>query len=442
MRWRFVVAALLLGGGVASANGRPPATNGIHFGVNDDHSIYTATTFGLLVSHDDGCTFNWLCEDDIGYGGVFDPKYRIAADGTIFATTFKGVRASYDGGCSFQTVTSPIWFDAIDIGPTGEVWAGTAENGTLNNVFASRDNGATFEPRGLESKAVWYKSIVVPATDASRVYITGYQVAGTAPDGSQMQPTAHLFRSDDDGATWNESALAGVAYGTTPIIYVHAADPTNENVILVSSLGASPPNGDRLYRSEDGGLTLSEVLVTTQTIRDVVFTGNGHVVVADGTGGSFESSDGGKTFTQMAGAPELACVGQRSDGAIFGCGQNWDPDFKAVARQDSGASWQKVFRFVELAGPLDCPAGTAEHDACAPQWDSLKEQFGATGPTCGSHIEPPDAGSSGNGDKTPLKPGGGGGGCCDAGDAGPASLLGGLVVGGALLLSGRRRKLG
>ena len=40
------------------------------------------------------------------------------------------------------------------------------------------------------------------------------------PDGGQMQPTAHLFRTDNDGGLWTESPLAGVQYGSTPIVLV------------------------------------------------------------------------------------------------------------------------------------------------------------------------------------------------------------------------------
>ena len=61
--------ALVLAASAAHANGRPPLTNGIHFKPNDPHSLYVATTFGLLISHDDGCTMNWICEGNIGYGG-------------------------------------------------------------------------------------------------------------------------------------------------------------------------------------------------------------------------------------------------------------------------------------------------------------------------------------------------------------------------------------
>ena len=95
---RRSLIALVLASGIAHANGRPPLTNGVFFKSGDPHSQYVRTTFGLLISHDDGTTFNWVCEQNIGYGGVFDPKYAIATDGTIFATTFTGLRVSRDGG--------------------------------------------------------------------------------------------------------------------------------------------------------------------------------------------------------------------------------------------------------------------------------------------------------------------------------------------------------
>jgi hypothetical protein len=86
----------------------------------------------------------------------------------------------------------------------------------------------------------------------------------------------------------------------------------------------------------------------------------------------------------------MACAGQRSDGTLFACGANFMPDFFALARSRDGLSWTKTFRFSELAGPLECPAGTGEHDLCAPMWPTLASQFGAVG--VGSAI---DAGTVG-----------------------------------------------
>jgi MYXO-CTERM domain-containing protein len=424
-----VAAAVACAAGTAWANGRPPFTNGVAFRPGDAQSIYVRTTFGFLISRDDGCHFDWVCEQNVGYGGQFDPKYAIATDGTIFATTFTGLRVSRDGGCSFATATATLpvgdpnriadlWIDALEIGPTGEVWVGTSESGKPNDVYRSTDNGTSFQHAGMQSPTIFWKSIKIARSDPRRIYITGYQVAPA--------PLAHLLHSVDDGAHWIESPLANVMFGSTPLVYAMAVDATNADVVFVISAGANPPNGDRLYRSTDAGQTLAEVLVTTQPIADVVIRDAANVAVATGPGGSFVSTNGGMTFSAMANPPQLLCLGQRSDGQLFGCGQNWDPDFKAVSRSTDAASWQKVFRFVELDGPLACPAGTAEHDVCAPLWPGLRDQFGSTGSTCGLASDPPAG-------EPPAKKSGG---CCEV-DGGPGGLVVALGAGGLLL---RRRR--
>lgn len=442
----FVVAATLLatalsGSTTALANGRPPVTNGLYFRPGDDHSLYVATTFGLLISHDDGCSFRWVCEQNLGYGGTFDPKYRIAADGAIFATTFTGLRVSRDGGCSFSSATADLpagadnrlvdrWIDAIDIGPTGDVWVATADSGRPNDIYRSTDNGRTFASRGMLSQAIWWKSLAIAPSRAQRVYATGYQVAGTAPDGSALPPTAHFEITDDNGEHWTASPMTGVQFGATPLVYAVGVDRANPDIVFMSSLGANPPNGDRLYRSSDGGMTWTEVLaVPSGNILDLATAPTGEVRVATFGGGAFESTDRGATFAAMENPPQLACIEQRDDGRIYGCGANWEPDDKAVAESTDGKTWSKLFRFVELAGPVDCPAGTPETDTCGSLWPSVAQQFGVTGaPMCG--VPPIEA-------PVPRQ----GGGCCEAGDASPGQLgaLGMLtVVGGAVGLRRRR----
>ena len=438
------VLGLALAPAPALGNGRPPLTNGVHFQPGDNHSIYVATTFGLLISRDDGCSFRWVCEDNMQYGGNFDPKYRIAADGAIFATTYTGLRVSRDGGCSFATATSEApagdpgriagaWIDGIDIGPTGDVWVATSDSGKPNDIYRSTDNGRTFAPSGLQSPVVWWKSIRVAPTRAQRVYATGYQVAGTLPDGGQSPPTTHLVISDDTGAHWQESPLTGVQFGAMPLVYVLGVDPSNPEALLMSSSLANGP-GDRLYRSIDGGLSWTDVLDTTSPIVDLEIEQSGSVRVATLNAQSFVSTDRGAAFSAMTGAPQLACIGQRSDGALFGCGANWEPDFMAVAKSTDGATWTKQFRFVELAGPVDCPVGTAERDTCGGQWPAQQEKFGSKAPVCGA---PPPA------DDIPPPPPRRAGGCCGAaaapGELGALAVLAALC-GGATLR--RRRRLG
>lgn len=427
----------------AMANGRAPSTNGVHFRPGDRHSLYVAATFGLLISHDDGCSFRWVCEQDIGYGGTFDPKYRIAADGAIFATTFNGLQVSRDGGCSFTTATAELpadapgriagrWIDAIDIGPTGDVWVATADSGRPNNLYRSTDNGATFAPLGMVSPSIWWKSIAVAPSRAQRVYATGYQVAGVLADAGQMPPTAHFEITDDAAGHWTESALAGVRFGTTPLVHVLAVDPADPDRVFMASAGANPPTGDRLYRSTDGGASFTEVLAPAGSILDLAIASDGRVLVATLGTGAFESVDRGATFAPIAGAPQLACIGQRSDGQLFGCAANWEPDNAAIASSLDARTWDKRFRFSELAGALDCPAGTAAHDRCASLWPAVQQQLGATAPpaVCGAPPDPPP----GDGAQARRSAG-----CCAAAGASPGEL-GGLIGLGALCVAQLRRR--
>ncbi|MEO6777668.1 MAG: MYXO-CTERM sorting domain-containing protein [Kofleriaceae bacterium] len=439
-----VVAGLLLAlGSAAVANGRPPLTNGVHFKPGDPHSLYVATTFGLLVSHDDGCTMSWVCEQNIGYGGEWDPKYAIGADGAIFATTYTGLRVSRDGGCSFTTATEDlppgapnriagIWIDALDVGPTGLVWVGTAESGQPNDVYLSSDNGVTFSSLGLMSSTVFYKSVKTAPTNLARAYASGYEIA---------TPQAHVMRTDNMGGSWTPSPLAGIQYGSTPILLVAAVDPANADLVYLVSQGANNSSGDRLYRSSDAGMTWTDVLDVTGPIKDVVIEDANTVFVTTMMqsgmtfigGPAYRSTNSGVAFDPMPAAPQLACLGKDPAGNLVGCGANWQPDYEAVTKSTDGAgSFSKVWRFVELAGPLACPSGTAEYDMCDQElWDNVKAQFAATGPTCGLNVVPDGAV---NGDPAPKKSGG----CCDASPGAPLGLVWILVVAGWVL---RRRSV-
>lgn len=429
----------------AVANGRAPLTNGVFLRPGDDQSLYVRTTFGLLISHDDGCTFHWVCEKAIGYGGEFDPKYAIATDGTIFATTFTGLRVSRDNGCTWTTATSQadvndpgriadIWIDAIDISPNGEVWVATAESAKPNDVFRSADNGVTFAPAGLQSPIIWWKSIRVAKSDPQRIYVTGYQVANTAQ--------AHVRRSTNGGQSWTPVPIpSNVQYGATPIVYVTAVDPGNADHLYLTSIGANPPNGDRVYRSVDAGDTYTEVAATTDPVRDIVIRSNGSALIATLAGGTYESQTMTGAFVKLGtvranaqdvNPPRFGCLAQKPDGTLIGCGANWQPDYMAIGRAQNPLAFQKLFRFVDLAGPVACPAGTNEADECAPMWPALKQQFGATGPgVCGANPDLPTI-------DLPTPPPPKGGGCCDAGASGPASFAVGALAG--LLLFRRRRR--
>lgn len=408
-------------------------TNGAYFRPGDNQSLYIRSTFGLLVSRDAGCSFRWICEQAIGYGGTFDPAYAIAADGTLFATTFNGLRVSHDGGCSFTTATAELpagapgriadmWVAAIDIGPTGEIWVATSDSMKPNDVLASADGGVTFTSRGAGLPALLWKSVVVAPSDAMRAYVSGFQLVNN--------PTTQLFSTRDAGQHWTPAGLDGVQLGASPLVTIAAIDPANPDQLFIVSAGANG-KGDRLYRSTDGATSFHEVLATTAPITNVVLRDATSVLVASGEG-TFRSDTGGESFGPVTATPQLGCLGKRPDGTLVGCAANWEPDFMAIGRSADGSQWEKIFRFIELDGPLACPAGTPGHDICDVQlWSGVQAQFAATGPTCPSATDLP----MGDVVAPPRS-----GGCCDAGDGAPIGMgLLTALVAWRLGRRGRRR---
>ena len=60
-------AALLLAPAPAFANGRFPASNQIVFSPSDPCLIVLRTTYGILPSHDNGNSWQFICEDALAW---------------------------------------------------------------------------------------------------------------------------------------------------------------------------------------------------------------------------------------------------------------------------------------------------------------------------------------------------------------------------------------
>jgi hypothetical protein len=445
-----VVAALAViaatAPGPAAGHGSFPRTSTLTIAPGDGGDLYLGTTFGLLHSADDGWHWYWMCADSIGYGGTFDPKYEIAADGTIYATTTFGLRVSRDGGCSFELASAPpagggevvdLWVDAVDVASDGTLWLATAQVGVPNRVWKSSDRGVTVTAVDLSSETAWWKSLKVAPSDPRRIYVTGYQLAPT------HEP--FVYRSGDGGETWTPLAVDGFSLGPQKLLLVEGVDPHDPDIVYVRAPRVRERDGDIVYRSDDGGDTWTPVLETDGRLTAFAIRATGDVVAGtsvidsnDPTPGcTYRSTDRGATFTGCVAGPQLGeghsdavgnCVAERSDGQMFACGDNWDPDFFAVARSPDARGWAKVFRFHELAGPKACPPDTIQYTVCElEQWPALRELLVVTGPVDAGL---PDGGAA--------ETGGEGAGCCSAGGDRGAGVLAAVVV--ALVAAPRVRR--
>lgn len=417
-----IALGLLTLGGLAQANGRFPETLDLRFQRGGSGLIAGSATFGLLLSADQGESWKWVCEDAIGYRGIWDPQFVITAQGTIFGSTATGLRISPDGGCNWNLAPGALataWISDLQEGPDGVVWVATANTAEGNDVYVSRDDGITFEPQGLMAAApgAYWKSVRVAPGDPGRVYATGYTLAGDTP-------VPLLYRQDPEGWT-----AVPFSFGSESQLRLLGVSPVDPNLVFARI------NGDRMdtvLRSDDAGVSWTGGPEFPGDVSTFVAWPDGEVFLGSRYEGSLRSLDNGLTWTRNSErltTPATNCGALAPNGEFWACGANWDPDRFAYGRStDRGATWTKIMRFNEIMDPLDCPDGSSQDELCEAAFDSMVcATFNCEGVDAAP--APPDSGPRVDGGDPGANGGGGGCGC-------------GVALAGLLVLPFQRRRRG
>jgi hypothetical protein len=472
------VLLLLLLSGVAHANGRPEAVSTIHWRSNDPQDIAAGLTFGLVLSHDGGATWQWMCETAVGYGGVYDPDYAYTASGALFATTFDGLKVMRDG-CVFGAAPPGTTFvSQVEIAPDGRVFYAAADPHD-SAIYQSSDDGMTFPLSAVPgTDNDWWDSLVF--ANANRVYLAGYRyqshcMPGTVGAGNDCNVDADcpfinnarpfhgqcgdarkrflLMRSDDGGASFTPQLQLGLPRPENgSLLSIVGVDPGDPDIVYARVRQAA----DALYLSTDGARTWKKILDEPERFSFVVRR-SGEIVVATKLSGSKRSIDHGATWIDLVDPPHIGCLYESPAGDVWACTQNYaqamtegmpaiPADGYGIMKSTDLATWSGVLRFQDIAGPVSCAAGTAQHDRCveksddmASVWCCLAMQLGITnaGADCSGRLacmpgsEPPPPKVDGV-TKAPTPPPGG---CCDAGAV--ASFW--LAVPVLMILRRRRR---
>jgi len=437
-----VFAAALVSTPLARANGRFPESNQILFSANDPDLVLLRVTFGLLVSHDRGKTFEWVCEQSIGFSGVEDPMYTVTPSKAIVGTTFQGLTVSHDDACGWSFVRGDLDKQVfIDLsanpkdGKNIVVFASSydkqdEDGGILfsSKVWETKDEAQTFQQLGqpLDPTLLGY-TVDLTATDPNRIYITAVRDPGT-PDAR-----AFLLTSKDHGQTWEQELVPLV--GTERALFVAAVDPNDaERVYLRTSNTVDKPTRLILREATDGGPP------TFRTIYDASGALMGFALSPDGSkvyvGGPKDGVKVASTqdyaFHQRANI-EVQCLAINGDG-LWAC-SNERSGFVAGLSTDDGATFQSKLRFCDIGGPLACPQSSPTNALCTPGWPTQKALLGCGGADADAGNGSADAGA--NSATSPSS-----GNCdCHASPAGPwgafVSVAGAAV---ALLRRARRRK--
>jgi hypothetical protein len=409
------LAAAYLAAPPAQANGRYPAANQLVVAPTDPRLLVLRLTFGLLVSRDAGVTWDWVCEDAVGYGQAGmdeDPAIGVTGSAAILVGTEEGLFVSPDTGCAWSPVPainqwaidvsvrrdSPSSALALSRSFFGNV--GDGGNSTYSPaLFLTLDNGATWAPYGAPiDPLVAPETVDVAPSDHRRVYVSGFRVMAGIPQGI-------LLSSADDGMTWTPHDVPIDPLADIDVL-VGGVDPTNPDRVYLRVVQTT---GSRLVVSDDGGNTFRTVETTNVGMPGFAISPDGSKVYLGGDDGIRVASAATLDFTLVSSLP-VQCLAT-SGTTLYACASE-NNGFVLGASIDDGATFTPILHMCDIRGLLSCAADTAEA-VCTSEWPLTRETIAPdAGPTgCPS---PQDAGdeagdASGSGEA---------GDHVDAGDAG------------------------
>lgn len=447
--------ALALGGagaGRVEANGRLPATSTITFQQGNPDHIAVGLTFGLLLSHDGGTTWAWMCEGAVGYGGTYDPVYVYSASGALFATTFNGLSVMRDG-CTFSATpegTNFVSTAALD--PNGALLVAAAQVADASRGVAQdfriyrSTNDFTTLPAGIKpgdagDTNVWWQSVTAAPGSPQILYLSGYRYVPKTGGGTMRDHL--LFRSDNGGTSWNPLDKSGLALMPNSVIHIAGIWNNNPAHVYARVEFIDNTTTDAIYVSTNSGATWTEIDRAPSpfgafVVRAAVNGNQLHDLIAatPGTGARI-SHDDGLHWTALAGAPHINCLVENERGELWACTQNYGvgqvmSDDAGIMKTTDLVTWSKVLRYQDLTDAVACGAETPQAKMCAPSWCAACAQLGCQPSASYSCplLESPPADDV----PPPTRPKG----CCDSGGSAGGPLALALVV--ATFVLRRRRE--
>jgi MYXO-CTERM domain-containing protein len=427
---------------VASANGRFPAAGQIALDPADPNTLLVRATYGLLVTHDHGQRWSWICEGSVGYGNIEDPMMAYTADGTLIAGVFEGLAVSHDSGCQFDFLAGGLDKKyVIDLSteradPSKGVLIISNSSGQndagmgtfLTQLWETSDNAKTWTQAGVSLPDLFLGLTVDAApSDRNRVYLSGRY---GPPDYAGA-----LERSDDRGATWQDLPIPGT--DSTHLPYIGGIDPTNPDVVYVR-IDSDP--SDQLVVTRDGGHTWSQVFSSVGNLSGFAVSPDGSTLALGGEkDGVWMATTNTLQFTRVSNVG-VRCLTWSLSG-LYACADEFVDKFTVGVSVDRGASWTPLMHLSNLCGPLACGAGSSTGKVCPPLWSTIKATINAQ-PCDSSAAGPLATGVTGAGGSTGAGGGSSGGhGCSCRGSAPGTEPLGmslSLLAAAAFLVRRRR----
>ena len=367
MRARVVTCVLLylLGASAtrtARANGRFPDAQTVVHAPSDPSTLWVRTTFGVLVTHDAGASWRWICEGALGFSGTWDPPLVATRAGSLAVALEDGLRLGGGAdGCAFTTAASGARWLVTDLtsDPRGEIVVGVTSAPDGAGLFSwTPPAGAPSWTPMPAAAGLRLESVEIAPSRPTRFFVTG------TPLGAG--PRAHLFRGDRV-ATVTVAELHPKLPFDDARLFVAAIDPKDPSRVL---LRAMRPDGSDVLLSTDAGQSFRSVLHVAGSLFGFAKSDDGATYWAgsgDPREGVFRSRDRGEHWESTARIRTycLHAAGKR----LFACASPFGTNgtFAIGASDDDGATFHPLLaRFSDVRGPAACD--TADGGTCAAAW--------------------------------------------------------------------------
>jgi hypothetical protein len=425
----------------AAANGRFPAANQLYFSPSDANLVVLRTTFGILISHDAGASWVWLCEDALGLSSASsqDPALGITAGGSLVAGVSWAIEVSPDMGCTWRAQGGALKNEVIvDVAVRPDAphtvvalqssysldVDGDGGHGFVTQVFESTDDGANWSPIGAPiDPDVAATTIDVAASDPHRLYVSARHIATEAGTGI----AASLFVSVDDGAHWTERPLPSLDPAKESGVFIGAVDPTNADIVYLRS-GQNAPSlaPSRLFVTGDAGKSFQVPLTLTGQMQGFALSPDGKTLHVGGSkDGLLVASTANlgfpDAFTTVAPSSSLhvECLAAHG-GDLWACSDEVS-GFIAGVSSNAGATFTPKLHLASIQMPIQC-----DPDAAAAQCSGAPFEM-----LCGNLSNCPADGGPVGGSDAGGGPGATDGAAGSSGAGGPGrSSIGCSVFGG------------
>jgi hypothetical protein len=369
-------AALTVSAPQAKANGRFPAANQLVVAPTQPSRLVLRTTFGLLVSEDGGKNFDWICEKSVGYGinggSIEDPAIAITGSGAVIAGLFVGLSRSPDT-CTWSMAERPIQGRfIIDVAvrrsqPNVAVAVTSvpvADGGTTsfeNRIFRTVDDGVTWNQVGPPlDPTLLVETIDLTDADPGRVYVSGVR-------DRSGQSLGVLLVSSDEGQSWVERAVPLDSEERAP--FIAAVDPNDASRVYVRNSGLGH---NRLLLSEDAGQTFRVVFTSQGPLLGFALSPDGSKIFVGGPKDGLYAAQ--RSAMQFEKKSETAVQCLAASGRTLWACSAMTAGFILGRSDDDGSTFAAALSLDGVRGPVACAAGTGTA-ACQADWPRLRDQL-------------------------------------------------------------------